>query len=228
MAQKLTSLAELNQTIKEQGGHGLIVLDFWATWCEPCEEMNKVFETLAKKYSEFAKFFLVEAEATGDITEKFTVSSVPVFLFLRGGYLIERLDGANAPELGQKLERQIETQKLLEKSKPLSAEGVSGEELLNARLTKLINSDKIMLFMKGHPTAPRCGFSRTIVQILEEEGAKFSSFDILSDQDVRNGLKTYSNWPTYPQLYVNGKLIGGLDIVKELREEGELKAILNP
>lgn len=79
-----------------------------------------------------------------------------------------------------------------------------------------------MLFMKGSPQAPRCKFSRAMVDLLAGAGAQYGSFDILSDQGVRQGLKKFSNWPTYPQLYVGGKLLGGLDVVKELQEEGEL------
>uniref|UniRef100_A0A3B3UMR3 Glutaredoxin 3 n=1 Tax=Poecilia latipinna TaxID=48699 RepID=A0A3B3UMR3_9TELE len=94
---------------------------------------------------------------------------------------------------------------------------------LNERLKKLINAGPCMLFMKGSPQEPRCGFSRQIVGLLKEHNIQFSSFDILSDEEVRQGLKTFSNWPTYPQLYVNGELVGGLDIVKELAESGELE-----
>ena len=83
-----------------------------------------------------------------------------------------------------------------------------------------------MLFMKGSPTAEKCGFSRQIVTLLQENGVKFGSFDILSDEEVRQGLKDYSKWPTYPQVYAKGKLVGGLDIVKELIENGELKESL--
>ncbi|NXI14924.1 GLRX3 protein, partial [Irena cyanogastra] len=71
-----------------------------------------------------------------------------------------------------------------------------------------------MLFMKGFPKEPRCGFSKQMVEILQRHGVAFSSFDIFSDEEVRQGLKSFSNWPTYPQLYVAGELIGGLDIVK--------------
>ena len=78
-----------------------------------------------------------------------------------------------------------------------------------------------MLFMKGNPAAPRCGFSNKTVALLNEQGVKFESFDILSDNMVREGLKKYSNWPTYPQLYVKGELIGGLDIMKEMVESGD-------
>merc|ERR1719401_3049412 len=94
---------------------------------------------------------------------------------------------------------------------------------LEERLKALINKAPVTLFMKGSPDAPRCGFSRKICELLKEKNIPFDHFDILSDEDVRQGLKTYSNWNTYPQLYGNGKLVGGLDIVKELVDEGALK-----
>ena len=73
---------------------------------------------------------------------------------------------------------------------------------------------------------PRCGFSRKAVALLREHKIKFDSFDILSDNEVRQGLKKFSNWPTYPQLYVDGKLVGGLDILKEMAEDGELEELV--
>lgn len=79
-----------------------------------------------------------------------------------------------------------------------------------------------MLFMKGTPDAPRCGFSSKVVSALRGLGADFGSFDILSDPGVRQGLKEYSQWPTFPQLYVGGELLGGCDIVLEMAAEGEL------
>ena len=78
----------------------------------------------------------------------------------------------------------------------------------------------------GSPDAPQCGFSRTIVGILREENIEFSSFDILRDETIRAGLKTFSDWPTYPQLYVKGEFIGGLDVIKEMQKEGALKSQL--
>lgn len=80
----------------------------------------------------------------------------------------------------------------------------------------------VVLFMKGSPDAPRCGFSRKVVEALEEEGISFSHFDILGDEDVRQGLKEISGWPTYPQVYVRGELLGGCDIVMEMKSSGEL------
>ena len=80
--------------------------------------------------------------------------------------------------------------------------------------------------MKGNPGRPQCGFSRQTVELLATIDAKYETFDIFSDEAVRQGLKKYSNWPTYPQMYVNGDLIGGLDILKELHESGELESAL--
>jgi len=90
----------------------------------------------------------------------------------------------------------------------------------------LINRAPLLIFMKGNRDEPRCGFSRTIIGILNETELTYDTFDILSDEEVRQGLKKFSNWPTYPQVYVKGELIGGLDIIKELKDSGELISAL--
>ncbi len=97
---------------------------------------------------------------------------------------------------------------------------------LNERIEKLINSSKVFLFMKGTPDMPQCGFSANVCAILKATGVDFKSFDILSDPDIRQGVKDFSNWPTFPQLYVNGELIGGSDIVSEMYNSGELQELL--
>ena len=97
---------------------------------------------------------------------------------------------------------------------------------LEERLKALINRAPVMLFMKGTPDAPQCGFSARMVALLRSVNATFDSFNILADEEVRQGLKTYNNWPTYPQLYVNGELVGGLDIATEMKESGELQELL--
>jgi monothiol glutaredoxin len=93
---------------------------------------------------------------------------------------------------------------------------------IKTRIEDLIKSHKVMLFMKGTKQIPACGFSNAVVQILKKEGVPFETFNILSDPDVRQGLKEYSSWPTYPQLYVGGKFVGGCDIVTELHQSGAL------
>ena len=99
-------------------------------------------------------------------------------------------------------------------------------EDLRKRIADTIAKGRVMLFMKGNPSMPQCGFSAAVVGVLKEEGVEFASYNILADSDLREGLKEYSSWPTYPQLYVDGKLVGGADIVRDLHARGELKKLL--
>ena len=99
---------------------------------------------------------------------------------------------------------------------------------VRARIEELISTNKVVLFMKGTKQFPACGFSNAVVQILKKEGVPFETYNILSDPEVRQGLKEYSSWPTYPQLYVNGKFVGGCDIVTEMHQSGELSRELAP
>ena len=89
-----------------------------------------------------------------------------------------------------------------------------------------IDSANIVLFMKGTPVFPQCGFSGQVVQILSHIGAPFKGVNVLEDDSLREGIKTFSNWPTIPQLYVNGTFVGGCDIIREMFEEGELRLFL--
>ena len=90
----------------------------------------------------------------------------------------------------------------------------------------LIDSNNIMLFMKGTRDEPRCGFSGMVVQILNHLDKPYETFDVLSSDDMRDGIKTFSDWPTIPQLYIKGEFVGGCDIVREMFESGELKDML--
>ncbi len=100
------------------------------------------------------------------------------------------------------------------------------DEKIQQKIEGILASDRVVLFMKGSPQFPQCGFSARAVAILNELGAKFSSFNIFDDEDVRQGIKEYGNWPTIPQLYIDKKLIGGSDIMLEMFETGELKQLL--
>jgi len=103
-------------------------------------------------------------------------------------------------------------------------EDQSGE--LKERIERLINTSDIFLFMKGTPDFPQCGFSANVVGLLNSLNVKYKSFDILSDMDIRQGVKEFANWPTYPQLWVKGQLVGGNDIITEMFHAGELEKIL--
>lgn len=93
------------------------------------------------------------------------------------------------------------------------------------RIKQQIEGDDVVLYMKGTPVFPMCGFSAAVVQVLSQAGVPFQSYNILDDMDLRQGLKEFSNWPTFPQLYVKGELVGGCDIVREMHETGELAAL---
>ena len=90
-------------------------------------------------------------------------------------------------------------------------------------LRQAVDSNEILLFMKGTPTFPQCGFSSVVVQVLDYLGVGYQAINVLDDQDIREGVKVFSQWPTIPQLYVKGEFVGGCDIIKEMFESGELR-----
>lgn len=95
------------------------------------------------------------------------------------------------------------------------------------RIQKEVDDNDVVLFMKGTPLFPQCGFSAAVVDVLERVGIEYSSHDVLQDPELRQGIKEFSNWPTIPQVYVKGEFIGGCDIVREMFANGELDAFLS-
>ncbi len=95
------------------------------------------------------------------------------------------------------------------------------------RIKQNVSDDDVVLFMKGTPVFPQCGFSSAVVQVLTYMGVQFKGIDVLSDPELREGIKSYSNWPTIPQLYVKGEFVGGCDIIREMFESGELIEFMN-
>ena len=97
---------------------------------------------------------------------------------------------------------------------------------IDEQIRQQIQGDDVVLYMKGTPVFPMCGFSAQVVQLLSQAGVPFQSYNILDDMELRLGLKEFSNWPTFPQLYVKGELVGGCDIVREMYESGELQQLM--
>jgi len=97
----------------------------------------------------------------------------------------------------------------------------------NARIDEIVKGNDVVLFMKGTALFPQCGFSSRAVAILDHLGVQFETVDVLQDPEIRNGIKTYSDWPTIPQLYVKGEFLGGSDIMMEMFEAGELQQLLD-
>ena len=97
---------------------------------------------------------------------------------------------------------------------------------IDDKIRQQIGGDDVVLYMKGTPVFPMCGFSAAVVQVLSRSGVKYQSYNILEDADLRQGLKEFSSWPTFPQLYVKGEFIGGCDIVREMHQAGELGSLM--
>jgi len=209
------------------------VLFFYADFHEPSKrggQMDMVFGQLAKQQPVDTAMFLrvdAEAEACEDLAERYSVDNVPSYVFLaQDGKVLDSFTGADAPKLSRTIAA-LSTGVGVTASKSGGSVGAS-QDGMKKRLGQLVRAANVMLFMKGTPSKPRCKFSRKVVALLQEIGAQFGSFDILQDEQVRQGLKAFSDWKTYPQLYVAGKLIGGHDIIVELAEEDELAKLVNP
>jgi len=97
---------------------------------------------------------------------------------------------------------------------------------IKSEIENIINKNETCLFMKGNPEAPQCGFSMAVSNILKHLNVSFKAINVLENEEIRNGIKIYSDWPTIPQLYVKGEFVGGCDIIKEMFEKGELKELL--
>ena len=100
------------------------------------------------------------------------------------------------------------------------------DDITRERIQTEVDANDVLLFMKGTPVFPQCGFSAAVIQFLSHLQVKFSSINVLEDPDIRDGIKQYSDWPTIPQLYVKGEFVGGCDIIREMYETGELKTFL--
>ncbi|WVQ97074.1 Grx4 family monothiol glutaredoxin [Kwoniella sp. CBS 9459] len=216
-------------------------LNFWAPWAEPCEAFNKSVADEAKQFPSVL-FLNIEAEELADISESFDIEAVPSFLLLKGHTLLARHSGSDTALLHSLLSQHTGAPTSTSASTstttaplatsdatpqaPPEAPRQRTEAEIEARCRELMNKHKVVLFMKGNPTAPKCGFSRQTVGLLREQGVEFAWFDIFSDEDVRQGLKKVNDWPTFPQIIVNGELVGGLDILREMIENGEWQELM--
>ncbi|CEJ93325.1 Putative Monothiol glutaredoxin-4 [[Torrubiella] hemipterigena] len=222
---EVTSPEQWQQLLGSVPASTLVVTSFHAPWAAPCAQMATILSTLAAEYpvSEplATKWASINAEELSDISEEYDVTAVPFLVLLRGGKVVETVSGSNAVKVRAAIEKHAAGDAA---AAPKAAEAeaekadvdpaVAKEELFK-RLGDLVKAAPVMLFMKGTPSSPQCGFSRQLVAILRENSVKYGFFNILADDEVRQGLKEYAEWPTFPQLWVDGELVGGLDIVKE-------------
>ncbi|OQR85610.1 glutaredoxin [Achlya hypogyna] len=174
-----------------------------------------LFTQLAALHPRLA-FVKIDAEAVPALSTQFSLSVVPTFIVSFGSKVLERIEGMKVAELAQAIDR---ASKRHAEATPLELAPVVVDDALRSRLEKLTSASPVMVFMKGNPNEPKCGFSRKLIELLKAENIECGTFDILQDE---TGLKQFSDWPTFPQVYVNGSLVGGLDILLEMKEEGNL------
>jgi Grx4 family monothiol glutaredoxin len=228
---ELTTISHYNEV--KNGSQQKALIFFWAQWHEPSAPggvMHQIVAALAEKYAASGiAFCRAEAEALPEVSAAIGISVVPSFVGLLGGTVVGKIDGAKPADLN-KLVKSLSEMTAAVVAKPAAGSSSGSNhntigaapvqsgltDALRTRIKTLLASAPILLFMKGSPAAPRCGFSRQTVEILQSNEVPFASFDILGDEEIRGGLKLYSEWPTYPQLYVGSELIGGLDILKEM------------
>lgn len=236
---EITSLEEWESHLSSLSPDTLLIVSFHAPWAAPCAQMATVLKTLASGYpveTSHTSWVSINAEDLSDISETYNVTAVPFLVLIRDNKVLETVSGSSAV----KVRTAIETHASSSPSSTTSPKGATqqttdgaagaGEvdqkteededpekkkEELFKRLEELVKAAPVMLFMKGTPSAPQCGFSRQLVAILREHAVKYGFFNILADDEVRQGLKEYADWPTYPQLWVDGELVGGLDIVSD-------------
>ncbi|KAI1209423.1 glutaredoxin [Annulohypoxylon truncatum] len=236
---EITTLDEWQAHVGSLPSTTLLVIYFYAPWAAPCAQMRTVLETLQDEFDKepaATSWVSINAEDLSDVSEMYDVMAVPYVVLQRNDQVIEGISGSNAALVRTAVEKQIKPSGASQTNNNINThnqtngaaaavdkvaaggqeeEELTPEEELNKRLAGLVKAAPVMLFMKGTPSAPQCGFSRQMVAILRERSVKYGFFNILADDDVRQGLKKFADWPTYPQLWVSGELVGGLDIVKE-------------
>ena len=232
---ELTSLSDWEAHLASLPPTTLLIVSFHAPWAAPCKQMADVLSTLASEYPVSdplaTSWVSVNAEDLSELSETYDVTAVPFLVLLRGGEVVQTVSGSSAVKVraaieshaakgpgavaipaNSNVEKAGVTESSAEKPTEPQDEEKQKEELFT-RLAGLVKAAPVMLFMKGTPSDPQCGFSRQTVAILRENSVKYGFFNILADNEVRQGLKQYADWPTYPQVWIDGELVGGLDIV---------------
>lgn len=200
----------------------------------PSQQMQEVFENFQEDFPAVA-FGVVDVTSNKCFAHACSVTEVPSTLFYEDGEFLGRLVGAVPPSVAKALtawthaDRSTLLNSLREMQPAHQPAPRDTEVPLQERLASLVNSHPVMVFMKGKREAPFCRFSKQLMAIFAEKRlVHFGAFDVFDDEEVREGLKTFSNWPTYPQVYVKGELIGGVDIIRALCEDGSFTEVFPP
>ncbi|KKY37172.1 putative monothiol glutaredoxin-4 [Diaporthe ampelina] len=227
---EITSYSEWDAHLASLPPTTLLIVSFHAPWAAPCAQMATVLSTLASEYPAdgSTSWVSLNAEELSDISEKYDVTAVPFLVLSKNAKVLETVSGSSAVKVRNAIEAHAGKPGATTAStngasagptsgvdEPAETDPAKAKEELTKRMEELVKAAPVMLFMKGTPSGPQCGFSRQMVALLRENSVKYGFFNILADDEVRQGLKEFADWPTYPQLWIEGELVGGLDIVKE-------------
>ena len=225
---EITSYSEWDAHLASLPPTTLLIVSFHAPWAAPCAQMATVLSTLASEYPAdgSTSWVSLNAEELSDISEKYDVTAVPFLVLSKNAKVLETVSGSSAVKVRNAIEAHAGKPGATTAStngasagptsgvdEPAETDPAKAKEELTKRLEELVKAAPVMLFMKGTPSGPQCGFSRQMVALLRENSVKYGFFNILADDEVRQGLKEFADWPTYPQLWIEGELVGGLDIV---------------
>ena len=198
----------------------LFIVLFFADWHEPAVHLTEVAKSLSKLYEGKCIFVTVNADENEAIAQKFNVELVPTVIFMKSTKeVLHKIEEDSPSVLSNKVE---------EYSKSFKSAFEVDKAKMFSKIEEIVKGFPLVIFIKGSPTTPKCGFSEQLLDLLRELQVKFSHFDILSDENIRNWLRYYSNWITYPQVYVDGKFVGGLDVMKEKIKQGEFQKLIAP
>lgn len=175
-----------------------------------------------------AVFALVAAEAVPALSERFSITMVPTFVFLRGGAVLGRLEGANAPELTARVDLLLAGPAPAAGAGPAAtaaAAAADADATLDARIRQLCSAAHVVAFIKGPADEPKCAYSVRVVATLRDAGVAFGAVDVLADPPLRARAVKLFDWPTYPMVFVNGSLVGGVDALAAMAAEGTFGAV---
>jgi Grx4 family monothiol glutaredoxin len=231
---------------KDHSNRRFSLLYFCGEWAEPCRQLTPLLREILRDRRDQVRAVCVPVpegeepapEAVEGLLEERKVTAIPTILVLSGNEELVRVEGFRPNVLRQELDRlshlpSSSSSSTLEPStlaSPASPSQAPKSLSLMERLDTLVSQKPLMLFIKGNPSSPQCGFTRQLLEVLRShqvlaDPGQWATFDILGNPEVRAGLKERAQWPTYPQVYVKGEFVGGLDIVRELLAEGQFPSL---
>ena len=191
----------------------LILLNFHANWNNSSQLLTNeiipnLFNSTIKNDDQVNKLYLLNINIDDDLdlAQLFNIESIPTIIFIYSDQILEIIQGINPPALLLATNKYINMDLSNNLIKSNNTTTNDNKENLMERIEKLVKKSPIMIFIKGTPQQPRCKFSKTLINELLKFDINYSSFNILEDDDIRQGLKEYSNWPTFPQIYINGEI----------------------